>query len=62
MFGLDSKDYEPGQIDFLRQLAPDKPVFTIPGAQHHIMLDQPHAFAAAVGAVMAQWHAEGALE
>lgn len=62
MFGIDSKDYEPASLDFLRRLAPEKPVFTIPGAQHHIMLDQPHAFAAAVGALMAHWRAEGALE
>ncbi|WP_421866284.1 alpha/beta fold hydrolase [Parvibaculum sp.] len=61
MFGLASKDYEPEKVDFLRELAPEKPVFTVPGAQHHIMLDQPHAFATAVGAVMAQWRAEGAL-
>jgi len=33
----------------------------VPGAQHHIMLDQPQAFATAVGALMAQWQAEGAL-
>lgn len=62
MFGLESKDYEPEKLDFLRRLAPEKPAFTIPGAQHHIMLDQPQAFAAAVGALMAQWYAEGALE
>ncbi len=62
MFGIDSKDYEPASLDFLRKLAPEKPVFTIPGAQHHIMLDQPHAFAAAVAALMARWHADGALE
>ena len=61
MFGLESKDYEPAKLDFLRRLAPEKPVFTVPGAQHHIMLDQPHAFAASVGAIMAQWQAEGAL-
>jgi pimeloyl-ACP methyl ester carboxylesterase len=61
MFGLESKDYDPASIAFLRDLAPEKPVFTVPGAQHHIMLDQPHAFAAAVAALMAQWEAEGAL-
>lgn len=61
MMGIDSKDYDPASITFLRKLAPEKPVFTIPGAQHHIMLDQPHAFAAAVAALMAQWEADGAL-
>ncbi|PKQ09759.1 MAG: alpha/beta hydrolase [Alphaproteobacteria bacterium HGW-Alphaproteobacteria-12] len=61
MFGLESKDYQPATLDVLRRLAPEKPVFTVPGAQHHIMLDQPHAFAAAIGATMAGWRAEGAL-
>lgn len=61
MFGLESKDYELAKLDFLRRLAPERPVFTVPGAQHHIMLDQPQAFAASVGAMMAQWRAEGAL-
>jgi pimeloyl-ACP methyl ester carboxylesterase len=61
MFGLESKDYEPAKLDFLRRLAPEKPAFIIPGAQHHIMLDQPHAFASAVGALMDVWRAEGAL-
>lgn len=61
MLGLESKDYHPSIVDYLRKLAPEKPVFTIPGAQHHIMLDQPHAFAAAVATLMAQWEAEGAL-
>lgn len=61
MLGLESRDYDPATVAFLRKLAPEKPVFTIAGAQHHIMLDQPHAFAAAVATLMAQWEAEGAL-
>ncbi|WP_083762556.1 alpha/beta fold hydrolase [Parvibaculum lavamentivorans] len=62
MFGLNSKDYDPEKLNFLRRLAPEKPAFTVPGAQHHIMLDQPQAFATAIGATMAQWQAEGALK
>lgn len=61
MFGLDSKDYDPKTVQFLRELSPEKPVFTVPNAQHHIMLDQPQAFATAVAVLMAQWQAEGAL-
>ena len=60
-FGLESKDYARDQIEFLRELAPERPAFAIAGAQHHIMLDQPHAFAAAVAGLMAQWRADGAL-
>lgn len=61
IFGLESKDYDPASIAFLRDLAPTSPVYTVPGAQHHIMLDQPHAFATAVASLMAQWEANGAL-
>jgi pimeloyl-ACP methyl ester carboxylesterase len=61
MFGLESKDYDPASIKYLREIAPEAPVFTVPGAQHHIMLDQPHAFATAVASLMAQWEADGAL-
>lgn len=60
-FGQYSKDYEPERLDFIRGLRPGSPVFTIAGAQHHIMLDQPHAFSAAVAALMGQWEADGAL-
>ena len=61
MFGEQSKDYNPARLDYMRKLSPGKPVFTIAGAQHHIMLDQPHAFAASVATMMAQWEAEGSL-
>ncbi|HEX7774964.1 MAG TPA: alpha/beta hydrolase [Parvibaculum sp.] len=61
VLGIESKDYDAAAVASLRRFAPDKPIFTVPGAQHHIMLDQPHAFAASVGAMMAQWEAEGAL-
>lgn len=61
MFGLESKDYDPSSVDYLHEIAPDAPVFVVPGAQHHIMLDQPHAFATAVASLMAQWEADGAL-
>lgn len=61
MFGQESRDYSPDRMNYMRELAPEKPAFAIAGAQHHIMLDQPHAFAAAVASVMAQWESEGAL-
>ena len=62
IFGLESKDYDPASIAYLRKLAPESPVFTVPGAQHHIMLDQPHAFATAIASLMAQWEAQGSLK
>ncbi len=62
IFGLESKDYDPETLAYMRKAAPEKPVMTIAGAQHHIMLDQPHAFASAVHAIMAGWDAQGALK
>jgi pimeloyl-ACP methyl ester carboxylesterase len=41
----------------LELLGPATPVIEIPGAQHHVMLDQPLAFVAAVRAVLAGWEA-----
>lgn len=61
MYGDISKDHDPKTMAFMRSLRPEAPIFTIPFAQHHIMLDQPVAFASAVGALMADWEAKGAL-
>jgi pimeloyl-ACP methyl ester carboxylesterase len=61
IYGAQSKDYDPETIAFMRKTRPDAPIFTIPHAQHHIMLDQPIAFSSAVHALMSSWEAEGAL-
>lgn len=50
---------KPKIIDFVRSQRPDVPFYEIPGAHHHIMLDRPHAFAAAVAAQIEQWRAAG---
>jgi pimeloyl-ACP methyl ester carboxylesterase len=31
-------------------------IIAVPGARHHLMLDQPLAFVTAVRALLAQWH------
>jgi len=36
-------------------MGPDAPVITVPGAHHHVMLDQPLAFVAALRALLAAW-------
>ena len=42
--------------DYMRQfLGPAAPVVEIPAAHHHLMLDQPLAFIAALRAVLASW-------
>ena len=61
VFGMESVHYDPARMAYLRELGPRHALFAIPGAQHHIMLDRPHAFAAAVDALMAAWRTEGAL-
>ena len=61
MYGDISKDHDPETMAFMRGLRPEAPIFTVPFAQHHIMLDQPVAFASAVGTLMADWGAKGAL-
>ena len=61
MYGDISKDHDLETMAFMRGLRPEAPIFTVPFAQHHIMLDQPVAFASAVGSLMADWEAKGAL-
>ncbi len=61
MYGDHSKDHDPANMAYMRTLQPRAPIFTIPHAQHHIMLDQPVGFASSVKAIMADWEASGAL-
>jgi len=61
MYGDISKDHDPATLAFMRTLRPEAPIFTIPHAQHHIMLDQPVAFAASVATLMADWEAKGSF-
>jgi len=42
----------------MRGLRPDIPHFDILGARHHIMLDQPLAFAASILMQMETWRAQ----
>ena len=49
LFTEDSRDY-------VRELGgTDIPIIAIPEARHHLMLDQPLAFTAALGAILAEW-------
>ncbi len=66
MFGADSHDFEKTTrakvIAHMRGLRPDAAHYDISGARHHIMLDQPRAFAAAVVSQMENWRAGGAFQ
>ena len=65
MFGNESHEFDDMSrhdiITYMQGLRPDAPHFSITGARHHIMLDRPHAFAAACSAQMATWRAQGIL-
>jgi len=46
-------------MDHHRKIGGDTtPVFSIPEARHHVMLDQPHAFTMAVQGLVTAWEAE----
>jgi pimeloyl-ACP methyl ester carboxylesterase len=46
----------PVAVDHVRaSVPPDVPVVAVPYAHHHLMLDQPLAFVAAVRALIARW-------
>ena len=63
MFGANSHDFDNitrrEANAFMCQLNPSAAFFEIPDARHHIMLDQPHAFAAGVAAQIASWQGQG---
>ncbi len=65
MFGALAHDFDTMTrlqvVDFMRGLRPDGAHYDIAGARHHIMLDQPHAFACAILAQMENWRAGGAF-
>lgn len=56
--GADSMLMTPASVDYVRGLTgPSVPFIAVPAAHHHLFLDQPVAFAAAVSSVVATWTA-----
>lgn len=55
MRGSDSSLVSDTAWDYLRSLRSDMPMHSIPGAQHHVMLDQPHRFIAALQKQLLAW-------
>jgi pimeloyl-ACP methyl ester carboxylesterase len=56
--GGKSQLFQPDDANYLRSLiAPGSPYVEIPEAEHHVMIDQPLAFVAALRALVAAWPA-----
>ena len=57
VYGQDSKLFDDDSADYLREKgAVDMPIIGIPSARHHLMLDEPIAFASVLRSLVAQWH------
>lgn len=63
VYGRESMLFTPDSADYIRELCgADKssghsiPIIDIPNARHHLMLDQPIAFIAALKSILAIWH------
>ena len=49
-------------INYMRDLRPQSPHFDLLQARHHVLLDQPLAFAASCGQQMQSWQAQGVFD
>ncbi len=56
IYGAESALFSARSLDYLRELVPqaDFPAMAVAGAQHHLFLDQPQAFIAALQAMLAR--------
>ena len=56
IFGQSSALVSRDTADFMAELmGPQAPIIEIPQAQHHLLLDQPLAFVAALRTLLASW-------
>lgn len=56
VYGQDSLLFDDDSADYIRECGgTDIPAIAIPGARHHLMLDEPIAFASVLRALLAQW-------
>ena len=56
VYGEDSVLFDDDSADYVRECgATDMPMIGIPGARHHLMLDEPIAFVSVLRAILAQW-------
>jgi pimeloyl-ACP methyl ester carboxylesterase len=54
--GEDSLLFAGNSAEYIRECgARDLPIIGIPGARHHLMLDEPRAFVSVLRTLLAQW-------
>ena len=59
VYGQDSVLCGPNVVDFVQETCGDKVgIVGIPGAQHHVFLDQPIGLISALMGIFSQWHLE----
>lgn len=59
VYGQDSLLFDDDSADYVRECgAEDIPIVGIPGARHHLMLDEPIAFVSVLRTILAQWSAD----
>lgn len=57
IYGQNSKLFDGDSAAYLRELGGSHiPMIAVPHAEHHLMLDQPLAFVAALRSILAVWH------
>lgn len=58
VYGQHSALFDDDSADYVRERGGDNiPFISIPGARHHLMLDEPIAFVSVLRSLVAQWHA-----
>ena len=56
VYGQDSTLFDDDSADYIRESGGrDIPIVGIPGARHHLMLDEPIAFVSVLKSILAQW-------
>ncbi len=59
VYGQDSLLFDDDSADYIRECgARDIPIIGIPGARHHLMLDEPIAFVSVLRTILAQWETQ----
>ncbi|MDP5053508.1 MAG: alpha/beta hydrolase [Congregibacter sp.] len=59
VYGQDSVLFDDDSADYIRECGgTDIPTIGIPGARHHLMLDEPIAFVSVLKTILAQWGAQ----
>jgi pimeloyl-ACP methyl ester carboxylesterase len=61
VYGQDSLLFDDDSAEYIHECgATDVPIIGIPGARHHLMLDEPIACVSVLRTILAQWEAQSA--